>query len=457
MEKLMLKRNLQRCKFVTEATTYLEMFSYSDPSLDTVEEHPLISDEFENFLERKGVFAERILPDGVSLLAGLRLILQKDAKHPETFTPHVISLEPETYSKMIHGLHFPMRAIESTSYVGPFFWAGVDQNDENTHLQVVQRKSDVRKKGYTRGWELMLSYDFRTGLMAGFCKGTPSSHIVESIKSLKACCREICHPLLLPMILFSHDAPSDIKQRDARDWLRKLEHAIAMRPDSEEGGYMKDGVVNLDMVNRDLVQCHAQVLWQRPISYLRIIDSFKEALELFYNNIPENKRYPETEKIQISMLSRLEFYRKKWQGIETYANTTLERLATQKSSLYNIIAQKEIKLSFQMAREQRKLAHASKRDSSTMKIISLLGSLFLPGAYLASIFSTTFFNFQNAPDIPLAVSPNFWLYWAVTVPITLLVVGIWYCWEKKREARYDREDADLERGSEDMEKISWQR
>jgi hypothetical protein len=51
--------------------------------------------------------------------------------------------------------------------------------------------------------------------------------------------------------------------------------------------------------------------------------------------------------------------------------------------LYNIIAQKESKLNFQMAIEQRKLARASKRDSSTMKTISLLGSIFLPGAYLA--------------------------------------------------------------------------
>jgi hypothetical protein len=51
--------------------------------------------------------------------------------------------------------------------------------------------------------------------------------------------------------------------------------------------------------------------------------------------------------------------------------------------LYNIIAQKESKLNFQMAGEQRKLANASKRDSSTMKTISLLGSVFLPGAYLA--------------------------------------------------------------------------
>lgn len=51
--------------------------------------------------------------------------------------------------------------------------------------------------------------------------------------------------------------------------------------------------------------------------------------------------------------------------------------------LYNIIAQRESKLNFQMAGEQRKLAHASKRDSGAQKTIALLGAVFLPGAYLA--------------------------------------------------------------------------
>jgi hypothetical protein len=203
-------------------------------------------------------------------------------------------------------------------------------------LEVVHRKSDVRKKGYTRGWELMLSYDFRTGLVAGFCKGTSSSYIVESIKLLKACGPEVRHPLLLSMVLFGHDSSfeSDIKQRGVREWLRRLEHAIAMRPELEEKeGYMKYGVVDLGAMNRDLVECHAQVLWQRPISYLRIIDSFKEALELFYNNLPEKRKIPEIKETQTSMLSRLEFYRKKWQGIDTYAATTIERLEIQKSSV----------------------------------------------------------------------------------------------------------------------------
>lgn len=48
-----------------------------------------------------------------------------------------------------------------------------------------------------------------------------------------------------------------------------------------------------------------------------------------------------------------------------------------------------------MAADQRRLAHASKRDSTSMKTISLLGTIFLPATLLASIFSMTFFNFQN--------------------------------------------------------------
>jgi hypothetical protein len=104
-----------------------------------------------------------------------------------------------------------------------------------------------------------------------------------------------------------------------------------------------------------------------------------------------------------------------------------------------------------MAGEQRKLAHGSKRDSAAMKVISLLGAIFFPGAYLASVFSMTFFNFQNSSGP--SVSESFWIYWAVTIPITMIIVGVWYVWEKKREARYNKEDMDLERGSENMEKV----
>lgn len=316
----------------------------------------------------------------------------------------------------------------------------------------------------------MLSHDVNNGITTGFAKGTPSSDIVECIKHLKECVLQVGHPMLLPIIIFSHDVSfkTDIKQRDARDWLRRLEHAVSMRSEIEEReGYVKEGVVDLDAVNRDLVECHSQVLWKRPKAYLEILRGIEVAMKKFYDALPHQRKEKSMKALQASMLARLDFYRVKLQGIDSYAHTTLQRLEIQRSAvsshirgswianlqeqLYNIIAQKESKLNFKMAGEQRKLAHSSKRDSAAMKIISLLGAVFLPGAYLASVFSMTFFNFQ-ADDGVAQVSDQFWIYWVVTLPVTAIIVGIWYVWEKKREARYDREDADLEKGSEDMER-----
>ncbi|QSZ30634.1 hypothetical protein DSL72_000192 [Monilinia vaccinii-corymbosi] len=460
MDDYMFTTNVARCRNVHEQTSYLEMVSYSDPSFNSIEEHALTPDEFENFLNRRGAFAPPELPEGVAQLACIRLILQLNAKHPDTFAPNVLSFPSATYISMVRTMNLPFRSVESGSAVGPIFWAAYDQDEKNPHLQIVNRKSDVRKKGLTRGWELTLSHDINHGITTGYAKGTASSDLNESIEHLKACIHQIGHPMLLPAIIFSHDISfkTDLKQRDARDWLRRLEHAVSMRSEIEEKeGYVREGVIDLDAINRDLVECHSQVLWKRPKAYLQILLQLEKAMKMFEERLPEERKDETMRSLQASMLARFDFYRVKLQGIESYAYTTLQRLDIQRSAvrdpthqLYNIIAQKESKLNFQMAKEQRQLAHAAKRDSSTMKTISLLSAIFFPGAYLASVFSMTFFNFQDA-SAP-AVSESFWVYWAVTIPCTMIIVGCWYIWEKKRERRYYLEDLDLEKGSDDMEK-----
>jgi hypothetical protein len=139
-----------------------------------------------------------------------------------------------------------------------------------------------------------------------------------------------------------------------------------------------------------------------------------------------------------------------------------------------------------MAGEQRRLAHAPKRDSTSMKILSLLGAIFLPATYLASIFSMAFFDFipddGSAPASSLSpsaattvtpspnpsggaaaaasaaaaapwspVSPLLWIYFAITVPITLAIVLCWRWWDKRREVKFAKEDEDIEKGIERME------
>jgi hypothetical protein len=194
----------------------------------------------------------------------------------------------------------------------------------------------VRKKGYTRGWELMLSHDINNGVTNGYAKGTASSDMVECIKHLKACVLQVGHPLLLPMIIFSHDMSfkNDIKQREARDWLRRLENAVSMRTEiQEKEGYAKDGVVDLDAINRDLVECHSQVLWKRPLAYLQLLEGIERAMNRFDENLPEQRRNETLRKLHASMKARMDFFRVKLQGIDSYAYTTLQRLDIQRSAV----------------------------------------------------------------------------------------------------------------------------
>ncbi|KAI0200771.1 hypothetical protein F4808DRAFT_427853 [Astrocystis sublimbata] len=379
----------------------------------------------------------------------MRLVVQRDADHKDTFTTNFISLTHQQYTSMVRTFHLPFRAIEGSSLVGPAFWCEYDQDEDDRHLQFIFRKSDVRKKGKTRGWEIMLSYSFNTGITTGFVKGTQSSDINEALKHLMTCSGEVGHPMLLPMIILSHDlsAKVDIRQREARDWLRRLENAITLRKEIDEKEEYTD--FDVDGINRDLVECHSQVLWKRPQAYQEIIKEMKEGMIKFKACVHEEKNTKKMKASHSSMGSRLEFYRVKLTGQEHYIHTTLERLHIQRQALYNIITQKESKLNLEMAAQQRRLAHASKRDSTAMKTLSLLGAIFLPGTFLSSVFSMTFFNFR-VPDNS-EVSQELWIYFAITIPLTVAIVGAWWALDRIREKSYAVEDFDIEQGIERME------
>lgn len=137
--------------------------------------------------------------------------------------------------------------------------------------------------------------------------------------------------------------------------------------------------------------------------------------------------------------------------------------------LYNIMSQREARLNLEIAGEQRRIAHASKRDSTAMKSLSLMGVVFLPGSFLASVFGMSFFNYDGdssssnnndnssgdkggGDKATTGVSVELWIYFAVTVPVTLAVVALWVWSDRRREARHRRDEADLERDIDKMEK-----
>ncbi|KAK4100914.1 hypothetical protein N658DRAFT_516410 [Parathielavia hyrcaniae] len=470
MDNPMFRANVESCKRVEEATSYLEIFNYSEHRFGS--DAGDLTDEFGSFLHRRARETPTdwqnvrphspppTLPDGVHLVGGVRLVLQLNAKDPYTFETGCISLPHEQYKDMVLTMHLPFCAVEGTGVVGPFFWAASDWDQMDPHLQIIFRKSNVRSRGLPRGWELMLSHSFRTNITMGYAKGTPSFFMLESIKHLRACAQQkmILHPLFLPLVVLSHDLSStmDRRQRDAREWLHVLENAISMRGTvSEEASvrYVRDNMIDVDTINLDLAECHSQVLRKRPQAYQEVITGIYNSMDHFWGRASAKLDSAcggadvELEKLHHSMLARLDFYSAKLKGIETYANVTLERLTIQRAVLRNIIAQKDSKLALQLTGEQRRLAQRAGRESTSM--ISLFGAIFLPATYLASIISVSFFNFtpnDNTTSAPgggnegwLSVTSQWWIYFAITVPLTLLL------------ARFQMEDMDIEAGIEMME------
>lgn len=49
-----------------------------------------------------------------------------------------------------------------------------------------------------------------------------------------------------------------------------------------------------------------------------------------------------------------------------------------------------------------------------------------------SLFGMNFFNFNSDSNNPyidgISMSKNFWLYWIITIPLTIATLGIWLMW-----------------------------
>ncbi|KAI1503340.1 hypothetical protein F5X99DRAFT_375787 [Biscogniauxia marginata] len=80
------------------------------------------------------------------------------------------------------------------------------------------------------------------------------------------------------------------------------------------------------------------------------------------------------------------------------------------------------------------IALATSRDSRHMRSIAILSMIFLPGTAIASLFSTTLFEW-NSPEGGVVVSRYLWIYFAVTACFTLLTVGSWYYFSLYRPSK----------------------
>lgn len=84
------------------------------------------------------------------------------------------------------------------------------------------------------------------------------------------------------------------------------------------------------------------------------------------------------------------------------------------------------------------IAVDAKRDSIAVKTISILGIVYLPGTFVATLFGMNMFTWGGAggnEPSSLTASPSMWIYWVVTVPLTILTFLVWILWSKRENQK----------------------
>lgn len=127
-----------------------------------------------------------------------------------------------------------------------------------------------------------------------------------------------------------------------------------------------------------------------------------------------------------SVREQLSFYEQTASSFRHRMLSTKDRLTNEINLSFNQIAQKDSK--------------ATLAGGQTIKRLTIMSVVFLPATFVSAIFSTSFFNFS--PEAKRwAVSPMFWVYWAVAIPVTIFIPvawRLWDLWEHRSSPRDDR-------------------
>ncbi|KAL4950666.1 hypothetical protein BDW69DRAFT_187160 [Aspergillus filifer] len=137
-------------------------------------------------------------------------------------------------------------------------------------------------------------------------------------------------------------------------------------------------------------------------------------------------------------------------SIEDHVLGLQKRLELQLNVLYSFMAQTDNRLS-------ARLAATAGRDSTSMKILAFITTIFLPGSFVATLFSMEMFTWEapgsNADGA--SVSPSFWIYWAVAAPLTAVTLSGWALWWSFEKNRYDEHLEESIRTAGEVKTPSW--
>ncbi|KAL2212271.1 hypothetical protein CC79DRAFT_1329589 [Sarocladium strictum] len=135
-------------------------------------------------------------------------------------------------------------------------------------------------------------------------------------------------------------------------------------------------------------------------------------------------------------------------SLETDRRMSEARCRAQIDMIYSKMAQEDNVLNARMA-------VSSSRDSSSMKALAVITCIFLPGEFIGTLFGMSMFDWLAPSDDESDGAPSttrsgeddhgddilsrlFWVYWAISIPLTLFIVFVWRAWWVSQDRYFRR-------------------
>lgn len=139
-----------------------------------------------------------------------------------------------------------------------------------------------------------------------------------------------------------------------------------------------------------------------------------------HNSTTDTMTESRRQQIFMDVHSRLEFAQSCLNSLRHRAIANEKRLQNEIQLAFNTVAQHDASLSV-------KISHAMMSDSTALKTLAFVTFIFLPPTFISSLFSMTFFNYDNGV---FSVAGEIWIYWAFAIPTTLVSTIVWQFWHK---------------------------
>ncbi|KAI1411988.1 glycoside hydrolase family 31 protein [Hypoxylon sp. FL1857] len=129
------------------------------------------------------------------------------------------------------------------------------------------------------------------------------------------------------------------------------------------------------------------------------------------------------------LVAAIPLLRRRMHASQEYLKYLKERAERLSTVLFALLTHEDSATHAELADASRKIAEAAKRDSSSMKTVAIMTMAFLPATFFAALFSVPSLDWHA----DAVIQPNFWVYWAFTLPSTAIVFALWVLLDHRTE------------------------